>query len=111
VRAAEPQADGSVLLTLADDIRVGLAKVDGVAGTEIATATALPLDVTYRGATLADEKAGFQHPVKSVGGGKIVLDRPLPQDHPIAAGGVVWLLDVGVGDTVEVSGIQVHAKK
>lgn len=111
VRAAERQADGSVLLTLADDIRVGLAKVGGVAEAEIATSTALPLDVTYRGATLSDEQARFQHPVKSVGGGKIVLDRPLPKEHPIVSGGVVWLLDVGVGDAVELAGIDSHVAK
>jgi hypothetical protein len=97
---------GNYLLTLADDILVGLAKVDAVESDAVTTSTALPLAPAYRGITLADELFRFQHPVKSVAGGRINLARPLPSTRPIKAGENVWLMDVGVGDSVEMPAIR-----
>ncbi|MEA2734695.1 MAG: hypothetical protein QOE14_1146, partial [Humisphaera sp.] len=90
------------LLTLADDIVVGLAKVDKIQADELTTATALPLISAYRGATLADDLFRFQHPLKYARNGTIKLASPLPANHPIKPGDNVWLMDVGVGDSVEI---------
>ena len=93
---------GNFMLTLGDDVFVGVAKVDAVESESITTSTALPLAPAYRGVTLADELCRFQHPVKSVANGKITLAKPLPPGHPIKPGEKVWLMDIGVGDSVEI---------
>ena len=51
---------------------------------------------------IADELFRFQHPVKSVADGRINLAKPLPNGPPIKPGDKVWLMDIGVGDSVEI---------
>jgi len=94
------------ILTLGDDILVGLAKIDAVAPDALTTTTALPLAPAYTGVTLADDLFRFQHPVKRVEGGRITLEKPLPSTQPIKPGDNVWLLDVGVGDSVQIPTIR-----
>jgi hypothetical protein len=103
--------ENEIVLKLADDVIVGLAKVDAVEQGAITTSTALPLAPTYRGTTLSDEMLRFQHAVRNVAGGKITLDSPLPADHPLKAGQKVWLLDVGIGDVVDVPYIKISTSR
>jgi hypothetical protein len=104
ISAAE--RDGTnLLLSVGDDLRVGLAKVDALEPQAIITSTALPLAPTYRGATVCDELFRNFTPVASVGGGKINLAKPWASAHgnpPFKPGDNVWLLDVAPGDTIEV---------
>jgi hypothetical protein len=106
---APPDADGAqgdLLLTLADDVLLGLAKVDAVQAGAVTTATALPLAPAYRGVTLADDMFRFQHAVRNVADGKITFAAPLPDGHPLKPGGNVWLMDVGVGDVIEIPSVR-----
>ena len=111
IEAVERQDDFTVLLKLRDDLPVGLAKIDQVEPDRLVTSTALPLAPTYHGVTLADEMFRFQHPVASVADGTIVLASPLPSQHPLKAGDNVWLMDVGVGDAVEIPSIRYQLAK
>jgi hypothetical protein len=99
------------LLRLGDDILVGLAKIDAVTPDGLTTTTALPLAPAYTGVALADDLFRFQHPVNRVERGRITLDKPLPATLAIKPGDNAWLLDVGVGDTVQIPTIRDIKKK
>ena len=90
------------ILSFADDLAVGLVKVEAVSNIAITTSSAVPLFPTYRGVTLSDDLFRFFHPVYRVEEGKIFLALPLPAGHPVKPGDQLWLLDVGPGDGVEV---------
>ncbi len=89
-------------LTLTDDILVGIARLDRVEPTFLSTSTALPLSPTYRGTTLAADLFRLTRPVEGVIDGKLELSQPMPPNNPLKPGDNVWLLNVGVGDTIEV---------
>src|SRR5206468_1988188 len=91
----------TVVVKLADDLQVGLVRIDGVEPTALTTSTAVPLFPAYRGTTVCDELFRFFHPVQQVVEGKITLAKPLPAEHPFKVGEKAWLLDVGPGDIVE----------
>lgn len=92
----------SLTLTFADDLQVGLIRVDAVEAQALVTSSALPLAPCQRGTTLADREFGTLLPVESVGGGRINLVSPLPIPSPFKPGDKLWLLDVGPGDRIEV---------
>jgi hypothetical protein len=116
VTGIERQGD-KWLITVADDLLVGLAKIDAVQQTTLndfatlTTSTALPLAPVYHGTTATDELFRTQVPVDHVAGGKIVLNRPLPPDSKIKPGESVWLLDAGIGDMIEFPSISYEAHK
>jgi hypothetical protein len=101
----------NLVISFKDDLLIGLAHIDAIEPQAVMTSTALPLAATYDGATICDEMLRFQHPVRKVAGGKITLDSPLPADHPLKAGQKVWLLDVGVGDVVDVPYIKISTSR
>ncbi len=93
----------NLVLTLDDDILVGVAKLDKVEVQQLHTSTALPLYPSYRGTTLTDELFHASLLVDHVDhDGNIKLLKKLPDDHSIKAGDRVWLMDVGVGDRAEI---------
>ena len=90
------------MLTTRDALRVGRLKVKAIKGQSITSDTAMPLDGVYRGVTLSDDAGAAGALVKSVGGGKVNLAKPLPDAMAIEPGDDVWLINVGPGDTLEV---------
>lgn len=102
VTAARREDSENIILTLGDDILIGLAKLDSINEEHLTTSTAMPLAPSYPGTFLADELFRLQHPVKSVEGGKINLASPLPGGHPLKPGDKVWLMDIGPGDAIEI---------
>jgi hypothetical protein len=103
IRTVERDGD-RVILSLADDLLVGVAKLDAVDDAHtLSTSTALPLAAAYRGTTLSDDLFRTALPVKSVAGGKIALagDGVAPGSG-IKPGDTVWFLDAGPGDRVEI---------
>jgi hypothetical protein len=96
--------EDELTLTMRDELLVGLVRIDKVSPNELTSQTAMPLDRTYRGATVANADFSFARRVRSVGGGKIELAEPLPLENPFKAGEDVWLVNVGAGEDFVVPG-------
>lgn len=91
--------DGDLILTVKDDLRVGLVHVDSVEGATVNSRTALRIFPIYRGTTLcnrADQPLATVLEAKDSG----QLTLTAPPTAPIAPGEDVWLVDAAVGETV-----------
>lgn len=95
--------ENNLILTLRDDMLVGVAQLDKVTPDQLHTSTALPLYPCYRGTTLTDELFHANILVDRIDSqGNIKPLNKLPDDHSLKAGDRVWLMDVGVGDRAEI---------
>ena len=104
VASATREGD-EIILTTADDLLVGRARVDKVDDRTVATQTSLPLAPVYRGVTLASSTFELLARVSEVAEGEIRLATPIPQQHHPAAGEDVWLVNVGPGDRFELPSV------
>lgn len=104
IREASVQGE-ELVLTLADDLIVGRAKIETVENDALMTKTSLPLAAVYRGTTAmrGDWKSG--QTVREVDGGKITFALPSSGDHSFKAGDDVWLVNVGKGDRIELPAV------
>lgn len=90
-----------IVVTTADDLLVGRARVETVSDDAVRTKTALPLAPIYRGTSLAD--ASFQplSRVVEVNKGSIRLATPIALEKLPKPGDDVWLINVAAGDRFE----------
>jgi len=93
-----------LVLTVKDDLRVGLVHVDSVEGAQVHSKTALRLFAIYRGTTLCN-RAG--QPLGTVlaakDSGELTLTAP--PTAKIAPGEDVWMIDAAVGETVRLPAV------
>jgi hypothetical protein len=102
----EARRDGDdIVLTTADDLLVGRARIETASDDALTTKTALPLAPIYRGVTLGSRNFEPLARVAQVEKGKIKLATPLASDHHAAPGDDVWLINVGPGDTFELPAV------
>ena len=94
-----------IVLTVADDLLVGRARVDAAGADAITTKTAMPLAAIYRGVMLANAAFEPITVVKEVQNGTIVPTAPIPERKHPAPGEDVWLINVGAGDTFELPAV------
>jgi hypothetical protein len=104
VVAAERDGD-ELVLTTADDLLIGRARVETADERRVTTKTALPLAAIYRGAVLADDRFNPLSRVADVKDGRISAATALNQDRLPRAGDDVWLINVGPGDRFELPGL------
>jgi hypothetical protein len=103
ITAATREGD-DLVLTVKDDLRVGLLHVDSVEGTAVHSKTALRLFAIYRGTTLcnkADQPLATILEAKDTG----ELTLTAPPTAKIAPGEDVWMVDAAVGETVNLPAI------
>ena len=103
ITAATREGD-DLVLTVKDDLRVGLLHVDSVEGTAVHSKTALRLFAIYRGTTLcnkADQPLATILEAKDSG----ELTLTAPPTGKISPGEDVWMIDAAVGETVRLSAI------
>ncbi len=98
------QAGDELVLTVKDDLRVGLVHVSAVEGATLTTKTALHLAPLYRGVTLCTRADQPLATVIEAKAGQLTL--AAPPTGKIAAGEDVWLVDAAVGETVRLPAIQ-----
>ena len=103
ITAATRDGD-DLILTVKDDLRVGLLHVDSVEGNLVHSKTALRLFATYRGTTLCNKA---DQPLATVleakDSGELILTAP--PTGKIAPGEDVWMIDAAVGETVRLPAI------
>jgi len=104
VAAATREGD-EIVITTADDLLVGRARVDAVEDRALRTKTSLPLAPIYRGVTVTSEKFEPLARVDKVENGRITLATPLAESARPAAGDDVWLVNVGAGDRFELPAV------
>ena len=98
-----------LVLTVKDDLRVGLVHVDSVEGRLIHSKTALRLFAIYRGTTLcnrADQPLATVQEAKDTG----ELTLTAPPTGKISPGEDLWMIDAAVGETVRLPAIMSWAK-
>jgi hypothetical protein len=103
ITAAARDGD-DLVLTVKDDLRVGLVHVDSVEGATVHSKTALRIFQIYRGTTLcnrADQPLATVLEAKDDG----TLTLTAPATGKIAPSDDVWLVDAAVGETVRLSAI------
>ena len=103
ITAASREGD-DLVLTVKDDLRVGLLHVDSVEGTTVHSKTALRIFQIYRGTTLcnrADQPLATVLEAKDDG----QLTLTAPPTGKIAPGEDVWMIDGAVGETVRLPAI------
>jgi hypothetical protein len=93
-------------LTVGDDLVVGKARVDSVAGDALVTHTAMPFAGSYAGAWVCTADYQGWRRIKAVSGGKIQLEEKLADGHPLMKAKDVWIVDVGPGDRIECAKIE-----
>ena len=94
----------ALVLTLKDDLRVGLVHVDSVEGNIVHSKTALRIFPIYRGTTLcnrADQPLGTVLEAKDSG----ELTLTAPPTGKISPGDDLWMIDTAVGETVRLPAI------
>jgi len=97
------RAGDELLVTVKDDLRVGLVHVASAEGAALTTNTALHLAPNYHGVTLCrrDDK-----PLATVTEAKAgVITLTAPPAGKISAGEDVWLVDAAVGETVRLPAV------
>jgi hypothetical protein len=103
ITAATREGD-ELVLTVKDDLRVGLVHVDSVAGATVLSKTALRIFQIYRGTTLCNQA---DQPLATVleakDDGQLTLTAP--PTGKIAPGEDVWMIDGAVGETVRLPAI------
>ncbi|MBS0664548.1 MAG: heparinase II/III family protein [Verrucomicrobia bacterium] len=102
ITAARQDGD-ELVLTVKDDLRVGLVHVAAAEGTRISTKTALHLAPNYRGVTLCDRADHPLATVAEVSGGVVQLTTP-PAAMP-RPGEDVWLVDAAAGEVVRLPAV------
>ncbi len=103
ITAATRDGD-DLVLTVKDDLRVGLVHVDSVEGNLIHSKTALRLFAIYRGTTLcnrADQPLATVQEAKDTG----ELTLTAPPTGKISPGEDLWMIDATVGETVRLPAI------
>ena len=103
VTAATHDGD-ELMLTVKDDLRVGLVHVDSVEGATIHSKTALRIFPIYRGTTLynrADQPLGTVLEAKDSG----ELTLTAPPTGKISPGEDLWMVDAAVGETLRLPAI------
>ncbi|MEO6873441.1 MAG: heparinase II/III family protein [Opitutaceae bacterium] len=103
ITAATREGD-ELVLTLKDDLRVGLVRVDSVEGATVNSKTALRIFAIYRGTTLcnrADQPLATVLEAKDSG----QLTLTAPPTGKITPGEDVWMVDGAVGETVTLPAI------
>ena len=103
ITAATREGD-DLVLTVKDDLRVGLVHVSSVEGAVVHSKTALRIFQIYRGTTLcnkADQPLGTVLEAKDDG----TLTLTAPPTARIASGVDVWLVDGAVGESVRLPAI------
>ncbi len=97
ITAAHRDGD-ELVLTLKDDLRVGLIRVATASGASLTTNTAMHLAAIYRGTTLTNRA---DEPLATVTEAKpgLITFTAAPRT-PITAGEDVWLVDAAIGETV-----------
>ena len=101
---AATREDDDLVLTVKDDLRVGLLHVDSVEGRLIHSKTALRLFAIYRGTTLcnrADQPLATVQEAKDTG----ELTLTAPPTGKISPGEDLWMIDAAVGETVRLPAI------
>lgn len=93
----------ALLLTLKDDLRVGLLRVAASEGNTIKTNTTLLLAGAYRGVTVCSRDDQPLATVTEVKDGVITLTAPLATAP--APGTDLWLVDTAVGETVRLPAV------
>jgi hypothetical protein len=105
VVSASQQGDRAVLTT-ADDLLVGRARVDQVGEQSLKTNTALFLAPIYRGVTLGSASYEPLGRVREVKDGNISLTAPIHTSATrVSAGDEVWFIDVGPSDRFELPAV------
>ncbi|MDB6094358.1 MAG: hypothetical protein JWM32_1920 [Verrucomicrobia bacterium] len=92
-----------LVITVKDDLRVGLVHVSSVEGIVITTKTAMHLAPIYRGVTLCDKGDQPLGTVTEAKAGLLMLAAPATSE--ITRGEDVWLIDAAVGETVRLPAI------
>ena len=103
ITAATREGD-ELILTVKDDLRVGLVHVDSVEGTTVRSKTALRIFQIYRGTTLynrADQPLATVLEAKDTG----ELTLTAPPTAKISPGDDLWMIDAAVGETVRLPAI------
>ncbi len=98
ITAATREGD-DLVLTVKDDLRVGLLHVDSVEGATVHSKTALRIFAIYRGTTLcnrADQPLATVLEAKDSG----ELTLTAPPTGKISPGEDVWMIDAAVGERV-----------
>lgn len=106
-RTAHPIADArregdELVLTIADDLRVGRVHLTALKHAALTTDTGLPLAPIYRGVALFDDGDKPLATVRGVEKGSIALTQPLPTRHALQSGQNIWLVNIGPGDRLDV---------
>lgn len=102
ITAAERAGD-ELVLTLKDDLRVGLVRVGSIDGKKISTQTALHLAGVYRGTTVANRADEPLATVSEARDGELTLTTE--PSKKISAGDDIWLIDGAVGETVRLQAV------
>ena len=103
ITAATRDGD-DLVLTVKDDLRVGLVHVDSVEGNLVHSKTALRLFAIYRGTTLcnrADQPLATVQEAKDTG----ELTLTAPPTGKISPGEDLWIIDAAVGETVRLPAV------
>lgn len=95
------QNSDTLILSTADDLLIGRARLSKVDAATLGTNTPLPLAPLYQGAAVSPDFSHFAR-VRAVEGGTIRLVSPQQTPHSFHAGQDVWLVNVGPGDRLEI---------
>ena len=105
-RAMAVEVEGTqAVLTVADDLLVGRARITAVEDAALTTDTAFMFAPVYRGRYAADAGLTRLTPVSTVEAGRIGLVNALPEDHGFRVGADAWIVDVGPGDRLTAPGV------
>ncbi|NIA15942.1 MAG: hypothetical protein GWP08_17910, partial [Nitrospiraceae bacterium] len=96
---------GQAVLTFADDLLVGRARITAVENAALKTDTAFMFAPVYRGRYAANTDLTRLTPISSVEEGHIGLVDALPEDHGFRVGADAWIVDVGPGDRLTAPGV------
>ncbi|QYM77904.1 heparinase II/III-family protein [Horticoccus luteus] len=106
------RAGGDVVLTLKDDVRLGLGQADGIAGKRVRMKTNFIRANAYRGATLMSAEGKHVGQVRAAGDDWFELAEAPAADW-LGADTELWVVGMGAGDACEVpaTGAWVRAER
>jgi oligo-alginate lyase len=96
--ASAERAGEDLVIKTTDDLLIGLAKVDRAGADYVETSTALPLALSYLGASATPSDFSQYLAIKSIEHGRITSQTPA---KPASPGSEIWISDVAPGDTFE----------
>jgi oligo-alginate lyase len=91
-----------IILTFRDDLLVGRFHLVKVNSRTLHTNSSLFFAPIYNGARVSDINFSQYYKIDNASKGKIHLTEPLPPKSPLQSGSDAWIVNVGLGDKIEI---------